>query len=82
MDITQGNIPIHNTTISPVILTNNKVNSIKIINIDTIDWKSPVLSSITQITKSASSLTDLETMDMIQIGETSADMRDLLKAAH
>ena len=49
---------------------------------DTIDWTSPVLSSITQNTKSASSLSDSETIDTIQIGETSADIRDLLEAAH
>ena len=82
VDITQGIIPVHNTTTSPVILNNNKVNSIKITDINTIDWKSPILSSMTQSTKSASSLTDSETIDTIQIGETSADIRDLLEAAH
>ena len=39
--IAQGKIPIVNTSAEPVILTSQKVNSIKVTPTEIVDWSSP-----------------------------------------
>ena len=63
--ITQGKLPIRNNTSSPVILTHNKVNSIKVTSTEIVDWTVPSLSTITTTTKSTASMPDSETIDTI-----------------
>ena len=46
------------------------------------DWKQPFLSTLKQEQRKVSLLSDSETIDTIQIGDTTADIRDLLTAAH
>ena len=74
--ISQGRIPITNTSSEPVILTNHKVNSIKITPTETVDWSSPSYTSLSSITtsKQITSMLDSDTIDTITIGDTTADI--------
>ena len=87
--ITQGKMPITNNSSKPIILTNNKVNSIKIIPTEVVDWSAPSFSSLStistttkQMTKTITSMPDSDTIDTIQIGDTTEDIRDLIHAAN
>ena len=87
--ITQGKLPITNNTSKPVILKNNKVNSIKVTPTEVIDWTAPSFSSLStittttkQTTKTMTSMPDSDTIDTIQIGETTEDIRDLIQGAN
>ena len=84
VNINKGTIPITNTSSKPVILTTQKVNSIKITPTQTVDWSSPSYSSLSSIStsKPPASMPDSETIDTITIGETTTEIRDMLLAAN
>ena len=76
-------IQVINTSNNPVILRENRVNSIKVTSTNNTDWKPLHLSTIaTQPRKSSTALSDSETLYQIDIGKTSTDIKDLLDAAH
>ena len=78
-EVNNGKLQITNTSSRPVILRDNKVNSIKITSTNHLEWTPLNLSTIaTKQTKSTHSLSDSETLDLINIGEITAEIRDLL----
>ena len=81
-NIHQNKIQVTNTTNKPVLLTNKRINSIKITTTEDTDWTQPFLSTLKQKQRNVSPLSDSETIDTIQIGDTTADMKDLLTVAH
>ena len=75
-EVNDGKIQVTNTSTNPVILRDNRVNSIKVTFTNNTDWKPLRLSTIaTQQKKSSTALSDSETLDQIDIGETSADIK-------
>ena len=80
--IKNGLLHLTNMSSQPVILTDTKVNSIKITTTPDLDWQTPKLATITGTKTSVTPLSDMETINLIKIGETSEDIRDLLRAAH
>ena len=80
--IKNGLLHLTNTSKQPVILKDAKVNSIKITTMTDLDWQTPKLATITGTKTSVTPLSDMETINLIKIGETSEDIRDLLRAAH
>ena len=81
-NIHQNKIQVTNTTNKPVLLTNKRINSIKITTTEDTDWTQPFLSTLKQEQRNVSPLSDSETIDTIQIGDTTADIKDLLTVAH
>ena len=84
VNINKETIPITNTSSKPVILTTQKVNSIKITPTQTVDWSSPSYSSLSSISTSrpTTSMPDSETIDTITIRETTTEIRDMILAAN
>lgn len=82
VEITKGKMWIRNINSTPVILTHNRANSIKVTPTEIVDWTVPSLSTITTTTKSTTLMPDLETIETIQIGDTTADIRDLIQRAN
>ena len=82
VSISQGRLQVTNTSSQPVVLTNKRVNSVKITSTEDTDRTQPFLSTLKQEIRNVSQLSDSKTIDTIQIGDTTADIRELLQAAH
>ena len=82
VSISQGRLQVTNTSSQPVVLTDKKVNSEKITSTKDTDWTQPFLSTLKQDPRNVSPLSDSETINTIKIGDTMADIRELLQAAH
>merc|ERR1712240_995562 len=79
--ISQGKIVVHNQTQQPVLFDKKRSKSIKITTTTDTDWTLPSLATF-QNSPKCLPLTDTETIDSIKIENTSADIKDLLQAAH
>ena len=73
-DIRNNKLQVINTTNDPVVLSNKKVNSLKITKTEDTDWTQPFLSTIKQEQRKVSPLSDAEMIDTIRIGDTTADI--------
>ena len=78
-EVKNNNINLTNDTNHTIILNDNKVNSIKLTSTQTSEWIN--LSSInTNLTKTE--LSDSETINLIKIGKTTPEIKEILEQAH
>ena len=63
VSISQGRLQVTNTSSQPVVLTNKRVNSVKITSTEDTDWTQPFLSTLKQEIRNVSPLSDSETID-------------------
>merc|ERR1711867_227582 len=84
VSISQGKIPIVNTSDEPVILTSHKVNSIKVTSTELVDWSTPSYAALSAITTPPQfkPMPDSETIDTITIGDTTENIREMVTAAN
>ena len=80
-EVKNESIQLTNHSTQPVILRDNRVNSIKITTTQMTDWQSPQLLA-TRTPTTTMPLPDSETIDNMKIGETTDEIKELLLAAH